>query len=362
MDRIPVKLKTNPYDIIVGSGILTQVPSYLSKLGLGKDAVIVTHPSLARLYGKTLKLALMKAGYGVDIITVPEGERSKSAVCALAVIEKIAKIDVNKKIFCIALGGGVVGDLTGFVAAIYKRGVPYIQVPTSLLAQVDSAIGGKTAIDLKVGKNLVGAFYQPKLVVMDTALLKTLSQRQLRNGLAEVIKYGIIADKKLFAYIDENLLKFLKHDKVVLGHLVASSARIKARVVAEDEFETKGIRTILNFGHTAGHAVEAAAGFDRYQHGESVALGMRVAARISVLLGYLSTREEAAINNVITQAGLPINIQHVSLPAIWKHMRHDKKFIAGENRFVLATGIGTVNVTRGIEPAVINQAIKAYLR
>jgi 3-dehydroquinate synthase len=346
---------------MIGYGILSKFSGFLRGLDLGKDALIISHPSIDRLYGKTLAASLKKAGYTVKHLNVPEGEKSKSAACALRLLKAISVYDVDKKIFIIALGGGVVGDLAGFVAAIYKRGVPYIQVPTTLLAQIDSSIGGKTAIDLETGKNLVGAFYQPKLVVADTKLLKTLSGRQIRNGLAEAIKYGIIADPKLLAYIEVNHQKFLKGDSEVLNFIVRRCANIKAGIVAKDEKETKGLRTILNFGHTVGHAVEAAGRYNQYHHGEAVGLGMRVASRISVKMGLLSAVEEMRINAVITDVGLPQKIKGVRLDKVLKLMQHDKKFSAGHNRFVLARGIGRAVVVKDVPAAIIDQAIKAYL-
>ena len=292
---------------------------------------------------------------------MPEGETSKSAAHALRLIEQIAAYDVDKKIFIIALGGGVIGDLTGFVAAIYKRGVPYIQVPTTFLAQIDSAIGGKTAIDLKYGKNLVGAFYQPKLVFSDTKVLKTLTRRQIQNGLAEAIKYGVIYDAALFLYIERNYAKVLKCDSEALTHIVFRSSKIKAEVVCEDERETKGIRTILNFGHTAGHAVEAASRYGQYQHGEAVALGMRVAVDISSAQGLLKVADALRIKQLISDVGLPQKIERVKLKVILDLMRHDKKFVAGKNRFVLALQVGKVKVVEGIAIDVITKAIKSYL-
>ena len=288
ISRVFVRLKNSPYTISIGHGILTEFPRYIRHLGLGKDALIISDPLVERLAGAKLSAALKKAGYTVRIFNVPQGEKSKSAAATLRLIKQISAYDVDKKIFIIALGGGVIGDLTGFVAAIYKRGVPYIQVPTTLLAQIDSSIGGKTAIDLEMGKNLVGAFYQPKLVFSDTKLIKTLSRRQIRNGLAEAIKYGIIGDPKLFGFIENNYKKFFKNDVAVLNYVVRRCAHIKAQIVTKDEKETKNLRTVLNFGHTVGHAVEAAGGLNLYHHGESVGLGMRVAARISVDLGLLS--------------------------------------------------------------------------
>ena len=349
------------YPIVIGYGILGEFPRSIRDLGLGKDALIISHPFIKRLHGAPLSAALKKAGYTVKILNVPEGEKSKSAACALRLLKQISAYDVDKKIFIIALGGGVVGDLAGFVASIYKRGVPYIQVPTTLLAQIDSSIGGKTAIDLAAGKNLVGAFYQPRLVFADTKVLKTLDKRQIRNGLAEAIKYGIIGDAKLFAYIEANHKKFLKGEIEVLNFIIRRCARTKAGIVAKDEKETKGLRTVLNFGHTVGHAVEAAGRYDQYHHGESVGLGMRVAARISVILGLLAASQELRINRLITSVGLPEKITGIRLAKILDLMRHDKKFTAGHNRFVLARKIGQVVVVNDIPTPIITQAIQAYL-
>ena len=362
ISKISVGLKDNPYAIAIGYDILEEFPSYIRGLGLGKDAVIISHPVIERLHGGKLTAALKKAGYSVKIFSVPEGEKSKSAACALRLLKEISVYDVNKNIFIIALGGGVVGDLSGFVAAVYKRGVPYIQVPTTLLAQIDSSIGGKTAIDLETGKNLVGAFYQPRLVFADTKTLKTLDKRQIRNGLAEAIKYGVIGDAKLFSFIETNHKKFLKGDVAVLNFIIRRCAQIKARVVAEDEKETKGLRTILNFGHTVGHAVEAASKYDQYHHGESVGLGMRVASRISVSMGLLATAQETRINQLISSVGLPERIEGGRLAKILNLMKHDKKFTAGHNRFVLTPKIGQVKVVKDIPESVIIQAIQAYLR
>ncbi len=362
ISKIRVKLRDNAYAITIGHGLMGDFPRYLRGLGLGKDALIISHPIITRLYGTALSGSLMKSGYTVKILNVPEGEKSKSAFVALRLLNDISKYDVDKNIFVIALGGGVVGDLAGFVAAIYKRGVPYIQVPTTLLAQVDSSIGGKTAIDLETGKNLVGAFYQPRLVLTDTKVLKTLSQRQIRNGLAEAIKYGIIGDPRLFTYIEANYKKFLNGNVEVLNFIVRRCAAMKAAIVTQDEKETKGLRMVLNFGHTVGHAVEAVGSYNQYHHGEAVGLGMRVAARISVLMGLLGTSDGERMNRLITNVGLPEKIVAVRLSRILDLMQHDKKFTAGHNRFVLAQKIGQVKVVRDIPTAIITQAIKAYLK
>lgn len=361
ISKIMVDIKDNPYPIAIGYGILDKFPQYIRGLSLGKDALIISHPLIERMYGIKLSSALTKSGHTVKILNVPEGEKSKSAHCALSLLKKISAYDVGKNIFIIALGGGVIGDLAGFVAAIYKRGVPYIQVPTTLLAQIDSSIGGKTAIDLETGKNLVGAFYQPKLVFADTKVLKTLTQRQIRNGLAEAIKYGVIGDPKLFLYIEANYKKFLKADSEVMNFIVRRCAKIKAHIVSEDEKETKALRTVLNFGHTVGHAVEAASRYDQYQHGESVGLGMRVAVRISVGMGILPSSQEIRINQLISNVGLPKKIVGIRLTKILDLMRHDKKFLAGHNRFVLAQKIGQVKVVQDVPAQMITQAIQDYI-
>ena len=361
MQTIRVGLKENSYSIIVGNRSLANFAQALKSLSLGRDTVIVTNPLIKRLHGAKLASSLKKKGYSVKFFEVPDGEQSKSATVAFRLIEKIARYDVRRKIFIIAFGGGVIGDLAGYIAAAYKRGVPYIQVPTTLLAQIDSAIGGKVAIDLPVGKNLVGAFYQPKLVYSDTAVLSTLSPRQIRNGLAEAVKYGIISDPSLFNYLEANVAKLLDADPAVFKEVVLRCSRIKAKVVMVDEKETKGIRTILNFGHTAGHAVEAAGRFKTYHHGEAVALGMRVAAGISSGLKLLNPAMARRMNDLLDQIGLPKRIKGVSLTNVMDHMEHDKKFEAGKNRFVLATRIGQVKVIQGVSRSVIIAAIKAWM-
>lgn len=358
MTSIHLNLKNNGYPIFIGHDILKDFPRFLKKLSLGQDAVIISHPIIGRLYGEKLTAVLIKAGYSVKVFNVPEGEKSKSASFAMKLVENIASYDVNRKIFVIALGGGVVGDLAGFVAAIYKRGIPYIQVPTTLLAQIDSSIGGKTGIDLKYGKNLVGAFYQPRIVFVDTKVLATLNLRQMRNGLAEAIKYCIIKDAFLFGFLEKNYKLILKNDVKALTFMVKRCVAIKADVVAMDEKETRSIRTILNYGHTVGHAIEAAADF-RYHHGEAVALGMRVAGRVSVMKGFLNTKEEQRINDLIKAVGLPEKMKNVKISKIMDLMRHDKKFVAGCNRFVLATGIGQVRVVENISADIITSAIES---
>lgn len=361
MNKIAVTLKDNPYDIIIGQNLLVQVSALIKDLPLGRDAVVITDPHIRSLHGKTLTKGLKKGGFSVKVFEVPAGERSKSAKVAFDVMERIARFDVFKKIFIIAFGGGVIGDLAGFVAATYKRGVPYIQIPTTLLAQIDSAIGGKVAVDLAVGKNLVGAFYQPKIVISDVDVLKSLDAAQIRNGLAEAIKYGIIEDKNLFEYISRHRKSILESRTEQLCHIVEVSSHIKTKVVVQDEKETKGIRTILNFGHTIGHAIEAAGGYKEYQHGEAVALGMRVAVEISSRQKMLAQSDADAINLLITQVGLPARIKKIELNNILAVMKYDKKFIAGRNRFVLACKIGQIKIVENIPLAVIKESVKKFM-
>lgn len=360
MKTIPVKLRNNGYKIVIGSGILAKAGAMFRSLALGTDAVIVTSSPIARRYASALGRSLKKSGFTVKVLEVPDGEKSKSARCAFDLLQRIASYDVKRRLFIVALGGGVIGDLAGFVAAVYKRGIPYVQVPTTLLAQIDSAIGGKAAIDLPAGKNLVGAFYQPRMVLSDVEVLGSLSRRQIRNGLAEAVKYGVISDKSLFAYLSANCERLLDGDPAALEKTVVACSRIKARIVEKDEKETKGIRTILNFGHTLGHAVEAAGGYRRYQHGEAVALGMRMAADLSARMGFLGRQDKAAINKVLSAIGLPSVVKGVSLPAVMKAMGHDKKFEGKKNRFVLATTIGSVKIVEEIPPSLILKALRAH--
>ncbi len=361
MKTIPLKLDKNGYKIIIGHQMLPQLPIALNKLDIGRDAVIITNPVVNKLHGKNLAACLKKNGFSTKTFEVPDSEESKCSAVALDLIGKVAQYDVKRKVFIIALGGGVIGDLAGFVAAVYKRGIPYIQVPTTFLAQVDSAIGGKVAIDLPIGKNLIGAFYQPKMVWSDIDVLLTLSKRQVRNGLSESVKYGIIKDKALFEFIEHNYLKLLSLDKKCLEHVIHCCSQIKADVVMKDERETKGIRTILNFGHTIGHAVESVTKYQSYGHGEAVALGMNVAAEISVRLGLFSKNNAYRLRQVLKNIGLPVTIKQAPLNDIIKVMSHDKKFLSGKNRFVLAKQLGRVTVQEGIPLDVIKASIKSCM-
>ncbi|MBF0385246.1 MAG: 3-dehydroquinate synthase [Candidatus Omnitrophica bacterium] len=361
MKSVNLALKENSYQIVIGNNILPLLGSKLKALRVGKDALIITNPEINRLYGKKVIRGLKNNGFTVKVFKVPDGEESKSAKTAFDLFEGIAKYDVYKSCFVIALGGGVIGDLAGYIASSYKRGIPYAQVPTTFLAQIDSAIGGKVAIDLSVGKNLVGAFYQPKIVWSDVGALTTVPPRQIKNGLAEAVKYGIIADEKLFYYIKANLEKLLNVKPNPLLNVILSCSRIKAGIVAKDEKDSKGPRALLNFGHTLGHAIETAFGYSRYQHGEAVALGMRIACRISVLLKMLRSEDERVINALLSDIGLPSKLESCDINKLLLIMRHDKKFIGSKNRLILATRIGKAKIVEGVPEAIIKDAVKAYL-
>ncbi|MBN2097250.1 MAG: 3-dehydroquinate synthase [Candidatus Omnitrophica bacterium] len=362
MTQIKVNLGKRSYQIIIGPGALSQLSSWLKKLKLGQAAIVVTNPTINRLYGRLIKQALQHLGVELHFGQVADSEKSKSHSVCINLVGRLAQLDRGKGVFVIALGGGVVGDLAGFAAAIYRRGIPYIQVPTTLLAQVDSSIGGKVAIDLPCGKNLIGSFYQPRLVISDINLLSSLSKQQIRSGLAEIIKYAIIADKGLFKYLELHLDKLLQRNPKALQHVVQVCSKIKARIIEQDETDTKEKRMVLNFGHTAGHAIEAASGFSQnYPHGQAIALGMLVACEIARQLKMTPDSTIKRIGKLIFKAGLPTKISGLSLKDILQAQAHDKKFSAGKNRFVLPVAIGKVVVKEDIPQQVIDKAIKSRM-
>ena len=358
MSAMTVRLEKRSYKIIIKKD-LSSLPRKLKALDLGTDAVVVTNSVINSLFGNKLRKCLTKAGLRVKFAIVPDSEKAKSLKETTILLHTLSRADSKGKRLCVvAFGGGVVGDLAGFVASIYKRGIPYIQVPTTLLAQVDSAIGGKTAIDLPSGKNLVGSFYQPKLVYIDISFIKSLSKRNFTSGVAEVIKYGIIKDNRLFDYLEDNLNAILKRKENCLFEIIRRCAKIKADIVSKDEREEKAIRTILNFGHTVGHALEAATGYSVvYSHGEAIGLGMIVSSRISNRMGYLSMKDLSRIEDIIGRFGLPTKLKRLSIKRITKALAYDKKFIHGVTRFVLPVKIGKVIVKERIPEPLIREEL-----
>jgi len=355
MRKVSVALGSNRYEIQVGSGLLARTGHRLRESGFFGKLVVITDTTVNRLYGETLGRGLAKEGFTVSTLLVPAGEAQKSLETAGRLYHELTEVRAERATPILALGGGVIGDLAGFVAATYLRGVPLVQVPTTLLSQVDSSIGGKVAVDHGQLKNKIGAFYQPGLVMADTDTLKTLPAEELAGGLAEVIKSAAIRDKAFFASLEENLERIKSLDAEVLEEVVFRTAQIKAGVVTEDERDT-GLRNILNYGHTIGHAIESVSGF-KMRHGPAVAIGMVAAARISNRMGLLDSGELARLKNVIERAGLPIKIPALEREKIIQAMKHDKKVLKDKVRFVLLKSIGSVLVTDEVSPALVEEVL-----
>lgn len=367
MAVIPVELGGRSYEVHVGPGLLARLPALAGRL-LRKSAVpIVADANARRHWGATLQETLYSSGRTAQWYEVAPGEGSKSWSELERLTDWLLAQGVERGDHVVALGGGVVGDLTGFACAILKRGCGFIQLPTTLLAQVDSSVGGKTAINTAAGKNLVGAFHQPALVLADLATLATLPPRELRAGYAEVLKYGVLGDRGFFDWLAENGSKVLAIEDKSLEHAVATSVAAKARIVAEDEREASGARALLNLGHTFGHALEAEGGFsDRLLHGEAVALGMVLAARYSARLGHLSLADAERVTAAVDAAGLPAEIAALALDcdgaALVEHMKHDKKMDAGTLPFVLLRGIGDAYLDRTVALADVALFLDEHLR
>ena len=358
MKKITVNLGKESYSIVIGYDIFRFLPRYLKSLHLPREIFIITNNRVQKYYAKKLNQSLKQGGFSTKFYLTIDSEKAKSINNAVRIAENLAFYAKQKKITILALGGGVIGDLAGFIASIYKRGVPLVQVPTTLLAQIDSSIGGKTAIDLHIAKNLVGTFYQPKLVFCDLSVLKTLDKRQLRAGLSEALKYAAIKDEKLFNFLEQNYHSVFSGDRQTLEHLIYGCAKIKAKIVEFDEKEEKGLRTILNFGHTIGHAIEAAGNYNRYNHGEAIALGVLAASRMSENLGLLSASACQRISTLVARLGLPLEINGIREEDVLRAYRLDKKFIGKVNRFVLLKGIGRVVVIKNIPEKIIYNAVK----
>jgi len=354
---VKVPLGTRSYQINIGAGLLSQLGRDCKRLGLGTRCAIISDRNVAPLYGRKVEASLARAGFEPTVLAVPAGETAKSFKTVQACYDQLAAKRLERKSFIVALGGGVVGDLAGFVAATYLRGVAFVQVPTTLLAQVDSSVGGKVGVNLKAGKNLVGSFYQPRLVLCDLDTLGTLPVRELRAGLAEVIKYGIIYDAALFKKLERDLPKLLRRDIGTLAAVVARCCEIKADVVRQDETES-GLRAILNFGHTLGHALEAISHYGKYLHGEAISIGQVAAAGLSKQVLGLAEEHAGRITRLLEQAGLPIEAK-LSRPQqkqLLNAMKLDKKVSRGEVKFVLAERIGKVQFGCTVPQALVEKA------
>jgi len=351
VETVTVALGERAYPIWIGDGILPSLGARLRALGLSGRAALVSVPPVFDLYGEAARASLAGAGFDVRPTIVPDGEASKSVGQLSGLWDRFVEDHLERTAPVVALGGGVVGDLAGFAAATYKRGVPFVQCPTTLLAQVDSSVGGKVAIDHPAGKNLIGAFHQPAAVCIDLAVLRTLPRRELVAGLAEVIRSGAAFDADFFAFLETNLERLLALEAETLRHAVATCCRIKAEVVAEDERESGGRRSLLNLGHTFGHALETLTGYTRYRHGEAVGWGMARAARLALSLGLCSAQDAARQESLLRRAGLPVDDRSPDADAMIAAMAHDKKAAGGKVRFVLTEKIGSANLYGDIPSA-----------
>ncbi len=338
---VTVSLGDRSYDIRVQPGILGEIGQCLSSLGLKGKVGVVTNPVVGRLYAPGVLRSLRAAGLDASTIVLPEGERAKSLRSVSAILDALVKARFERGSVLVALGGGVIGDLTGFAASIYMRGIPFVQVPTTLVAQVDSSVGGKTGVNHPLGKNLIGTFSQPRLVLVDPGTLRTLPHRELVAGMAEVIKYGVIVDETFFAYLEQHMDRLLKLEAEPVDHVIARSCEIKASVVAQDERESD-LRRILNYGHTIGHALESLGGYRKLIHGEAVAIGMVQEADLARHLGRCAPDVVERQRALVRRTGLPDALPETTFARLWAAMQHDKKVVQGCVHCVLPERIGQV--------------------
>ena len=355
MQTLSVALGERSYPIHVGTGLLDRADLIVPFLAQKKVAV-VTNPTVAPLYLERVTRVLAHEDIEVVRIIVPDGEEHKDWRALNGIFDTLLEQRCARDTTLIALGGGVIGDLAGFAAATYQRGVPFVQIPTTLLAQVDSSVGGKTAINHPLGKNMIGAFHQPRLVVADMGTLETLPERELRSGLAEVIKHGLIRDEAFFEWIEANIGALLARDPNALEHAVVRSIAIKAEIVGEDERE-RGLRALLNFGHTFGHAIETGLGYGAWLHGEAVAAGMVMAADLSRQLGYLAEADTARVRSLLERAGLPTAVRGISPARMQQLMQLDKKARGGRVHFVLLERMGAALLRADVPAGAIDQTL-----
>lgn len=358
MGTIRIQLDDRGYDIHISPGLLSVSGELIARVCAGRNAAIVTNPHIGALYSPDVVASLASAGISSQIITVPAGERYKTLRTVARMYERFLDQKLDRGGVVIGLGGGVIGDMAGFAAATYLRGVDFVQVPTSLLAQVDASVGGKTGVNLSRGKNLVGAFHQPKLVIIDVSVLRTLPARQFRSGLAEVIKHGIIRDESYFSFVEQNMTAIKRLDPATLEHTIQRSCEIKADVVRQDERES-GLRRVLNFGHTTAHAIESLTGYGTYLHGEAVAIGMVTASILARRLGLAEPGLVERIIGILRGAGLPYRLPASVDPRLLvAAMGLDKKVAHGRLHTVLAPAIGRAMVTEDATPDAWLEALE----
>ncbi len=357
MRTLHVELKEKSYPIYIGSGLLKKT-ELLQKHVLSKQVLIVTNTTVEKLYLQQLKQSL--EGYQLECVVLPDGEQYKNLEYLNSILTALLEHKFSRNCTVIALGGGVVGDMGGFAAACYQRGVPFIQIPTTLLAQVDSSVGGKTAVNHALGKNMIGAFYQPKCVISDTTVLETLDFRQLKAGIAEIIKYGLIRDIALFEWLENNIELLLKQDNEALSYIIERSCINKAEIVTKDEFES-GLRATLNFGHTFGHAIETGMGYGEYLHGEAVAIGMCIASELSHQSAYINSDEVDRVISLIKRAELPIQIPgDMTFRKFVDLMSVDKKNVDGQMRFILLKKLGSALLPLDVPISLLKSTLSSY--
>ena len=345
VEQIKVALGERSYDITLGADILDTIGALCRELGLSGTAAVVTNTTIAPLFYDRVRAAMEAAGYRVVPVLLPDGEGHKNSATLNLIYDALVDASLDRGSFILALGGGVIGDMAGFAAASYLRGIPFVQLPTTLLSQVDSSVGGKTGINHPRGKNLIGAFYQPRAVLIDVATLDTLPEREYLSGLGEIVKYGAVLDGDFFTFLEQNTDLLLFRDKSALIHAVSRSCAIKARVVESDEREG-GVRAVLNYGHTLGHAVETLTGYTRYLHGEAVAIGMVQAARISQHFGFCSEADRDRIESLVKALGLPTELPSFPARQYQEALSHDKKVRESGLLFICNLGIGEYRMER----------------
>ena len=354
---VPINLGNRSYDIRIAHGILGDQREFLDWI-TGNQVMVITNDVVQPLYLDQLKQAL--PGKHVEEIILPDGEQSKTLETAGEVFDKMLAVPLDRQVTVLALGGGVIGDLSGFVAACYQRGVGFIQIPTTLLSQVDSSVGGKTGVNHSSAKNMIGAFYQPLRVIADLSTLRTLEPRQFSSGMAEVIKYGLVNDPAFFEWLERNIDSVMQHDRASLTEIIRRSCLNKARLVEQDERES-GVRALLNLGHTFGHAIETVTAYGPWLHGEAVGLGMLMAARMSTLQGWLKDSDFLRIQSLLEKARLPVNPSKDFRPEeLREAMNRDKKVLAGKIRLILMQGIGHARVCQDYDPKALQQTLQEF--
>jgi 3-dehydroquinate synthase len=344
------------YDILVGRGLVPDAAQLVQGRLSAAHAVVITDTGAAP-HAQRVAAALAAGNVRSDLLAVPAGEASKSVAQAEQLWNELLRRKADRKTLIVAVGGGVVGDLAGFVAATFARGLALLQVPTTLLAQVDSSVGGKVGVNLPAAKNIVGAFWQPTLVLIDLDTLATLPEREYRSGLAEVVKYGVILDAALFAYLEQHAAELAARDPAVLEYVVSRSCRLKADVVEQDERELTGLRAVLNYGHTFAHAIETTSGYGKYLHGEAVAIGMICASRLAEGLGRIDAGLTQRQQALLARLGLPTDLAQHDAEAMLTAMQHDKKTEHGQLRFVLPSRLGHVELVGNVDPAAVRQVL-----